>query len=132
MRLVVFGAGYVGLVTGTGLAELGHEVLTVDTDASKITKLEDGIIPIHEPALADFFKPDRIVVGAKSDTARSMLRELYAPLQLSGERMVMTDPRSSELIKYAANTMLAMRVSFMNELSRLCHITGANIHAVRM
>jgi len=53
-------------------------------------------------------------------------------LQLSGERMVMTDPRSSELIKYAANTMLAMRVSFMNELSRLCHVTGANIHAVRM
>jgi UDPglucose 6-dehydrogenase len=237
MRLVVFGAGYVGLVTGTGLAELGHEVLTVDTDQAKITKLEDGIIPIHEPgladlvrrnkrsgrlsfatsvtagwddadayfigvgtppdkdgaadvsavfavadhiaqvakkaavvvvkstvpvgtcdavqtrlgkskvhlevvsnpeflkegdALADFFKPDRIVVGAKSDTARSLLRDLYAPLQLSGERMVMTDPRSSELIKYAANTMLAMRVSFMNELSRLCHVTGANIHAVRM
>ena len=61
-----------------------------------------------------------------------MLRELYAPLQLSGERLVMTDPRSSELIKYASNTMLAMRISFMNELSRLCHATGADIHTVRL
>jgi UDPglucose 6-dehydrogenase len=59
------------------------------------------------------------------------LRALYAPLQLSGERVVVTDPRSSELTKYAANTMLAMRVSFMNELARLCHVTGADIHAVR-
>ena len=61
-----------------------------------------------------------------------MLRALYAPLQLSGERVVVTDPRSSELTKYAANTMLAMRVSFMNELARLCHATGADIHAVRL
>jgi UDPglucose 6-dehydrogenase len=56
---------------------------------------------------------------------------LYAPLQLSGERVVVTDPRSSELTKYAANAMLAMRVSFMNELARLCHATGADVHAVR-
>jgi UDPglucose 6-dehydrogenase len=239
MRLVAFGAGYVGLVTGTGLSELGHDVLTVDTDAEKIKKLNDGIIPIHEPGLADlvrrnersgrlsfatsvrppydeadvyfiavgtppdkngaadvsavmavadhiakvakkpalvavkstvpvgtcdavqarlvratpavnlevvsnpeflkegdalndFFKPDRIVFGARSDNARTLLRDLYAPLQLSGERLVATDPRSSELIKYASNTMLAMRVSFMNELSRLCHASGANIHAVRL
>ena len=61
-----------------------------------------------------------------------MLRDLYAPLQLSGERLVMTDPRSSELIKYASNTMLAIRISFMNELSRLCHATGADIHSVRL
>ena len=237
MRLVAFGAGYVGLVTGTGLSELGHDVLTVDTDSEKIKKLNDGVSPIHEPgltdlvrrnrrsgrlsfatdvsapfdeadvyfvavgtppgkdgaadtsavfaaadriaavakkpalvaikstvpvgtcdavqarlskskmslevvsnpeflkegdALTDFFKPDRIVLGARSEAARTLLRDLYAPLQLSGERLVVTDPRSSELIKYAANTMLAMRVSFMNELSRLCHATGANIHAVRM
>jgi UDPglucose 6-dehydrogenase len=83
-------------------------------------------------ALNDFFKPDRIVLGARTESARTLLRDLYAPLQLSGERLVITDPRSSELIKYAANTMLAMRVSFMNELSRLCHATGANIHAVRV
>jgi UDPglucose 6-dehydrogenase len=82
-------------------------------------------------AVQDFFRPDRIVLGARSEEARETLRTLYAPLQLSGERVVVTDPRSSELTKYAANTMLAMRVSFMNELSRLCHATGADIHAVR-
>jgi UDPglucose 6-dehydrogenase len=237
MRLVTFGVGYVGLVTGTGLAELGHDVLCVDIDAGRIQKLNDGILPIYEPGLADlvrrnvrsgrlrftvsvespydeaevyfiavgtpqgpdgsadtravfaaaeriaeigkkpalvavkstvpvgtcdavqsslahakvhfevvsnpeflkegaaiqdFFRPDRIILGARSESAQQALRDLYAPLQLSGERVVVTDPRSSELIKYAANTMLAMRVSFMNELSRLCHATGANIHAVRL
>ncbi|MGH7434711.1 MAG: UDP-glucose dehydrogenase family protein [Polyangiaceae bacterium] len=238
MKLVAFGIGYVGLVTGTGLAELGHEVLCVDIDPERVRQLEGGAIPIYEPGLADlvrrnvragrlrfatevvnpfdeadayfvavgtppgadgaadisavlavadriattakksalvvvkstvpvgtcdavqarldlkrkvelevvsnpeflkegaavqdFFRPDRIVIGAKSDAARQTLRDLYAPLQLSGERLVVTDPRSSELTKYAANTMLAMRVSFMNELSRLCHATGADIHAVRL
>jgi len=236
MRLVTFGVGYVGLVTATGLSELGHDVLCVDIDAAKVDKLNSGVIPIYEPGLGDlvkrnersgrlafktaivppfddadvyfiavgtpqgpdgsadvsavftaaatiakiakrdaivavkstvpvgtcaevqkslaggkvslevvsnpeflkegaavedFFRPDRIIVGAKSEHARDVLRELYGPLQLSGERIVVTDPASSELIKYAANTMLAMRVSFMNELSRLCHATGADIHAVR-
>ena len=83
-------------------------------------------------AVQDFFRPDRVVLGARSESAREMLRALYAPLQLSGERIVITDPRSSELTKYAANTMLAMRVSFMNELARLCHATGADVHAVRL
>jgi len=237
MRLVVFGAGYVGLVTGTGLSDLGHEVLLYDIDPNKIAMLEDGRVPIYEPGLADlihrnqrggrlhfstkieppfdkpdcyfiavgtppgpdgaadlayvmavadtiaktatakalvvvkstvpvgtcdavqarlgaskvplevvsnpeflkegdavsdFFKPDRVVVGARSEDARQTLRELYAPLQLSGERLVVTDPRSSELIKYASNTMLAIRISFMNELSRLCQATGADIHSVRL
>src|ERR1700690_3167080 len=238
MRLVVFGVGYVGLVTGTGLSELGHEVLCVDIDPERVRQLQDGVIPIYEPGLADlvrrndragrlrfatevtppfqeadayfiavgappgpdgaadvsavhavadtianvavraaivvmkstvpvgtcdalqarldktarvalevvsnpeflkegtavqdFFRPDRIVLGARSEQARAALRTLYAPLQLSGERVVVTDPRSSELTKYAANTMLAMRVSFMNELARLCHATGADVHAVRL
>ncbi len=237
MRLVVFGAGYVGLVTGTGLSDLGHDVFLCDIDADRIEALSKGSVPIYEPGLADlvrrnqrngrlrfgttiappydradayfvavgtpptasgaadisavlsvadeiarvaqtpalvvvkstvpvgtcdavqermggarvplevvsnpeflkegdavndFFKPDRIVLGARSEGARATLRDLYAPLQLSGERVVVTDPRSSELIKYAANTMLAMRVSFMNELSRLCHATGADVHAVRL
>ena len=237
MKLVVFGAGYVGLVSGTGLSELGHEVRIVDVDAERVKRLSDGILPIYEPgladlirrnersgrltfaremgdelrdadfyficvgtpagqdgeadvsavmaaadtiaqqatapalvcvkstvpvgtcdaveehlakasvslevvsnpeflkegaAVADFFRPDRIILGANSDEARHKLRELYAPLQLSGERLVVTDRRSSELIKYASNVMLAMRVSFMNELSRLCHVTGADIHAVRL
>ncbi len=83
-------------------------------------------------AVADFFKPERIVLGAESEQARALLRQLYAPLQLSGERLVVTDRRSSELIKYASNAMLAMRVSFMNELSRLCDATGADVHSVRL
>jgi UDPglucose 6-dehydrogenase len=238
MKLVAFGVGYVGLVTGTGLAELGHEVLCVDIDPERIRQLQGGNIPIYEPGLGDlvrrnvranrlrfatdvtapfdeadayfvavgtppnaegaadisavlavadriastakraalvvvkstvpvgtcdavqaridtkrkvdlevvsnpeflkegsavqdFFRPDRIILGAKSEAARQALRDLYAPLQLSGERVVITDPRSSELTKYASNTMLAMRVSFMNELARLCHATGADIHAVRL
>jgi UDPglucose 6-dehydrogenase len=237
MRLVTFGVGYVGLVTSTGLAELGHDVLCVDIDAERIQRLNDGVLPIYEPGLSDlvrrnersgrlhfsvdvdppydeaevyfiavgtpqradgaadtsavfaaaeriaetgrkpalvaikstvpvgtcdavqaklthasvpfevvsnpeflkegaavqdFFRPDRIILGVRSESAQQALRALYAPLQLSGERVVVTDPRSSELIKYAANTMLAMRVSFMNELSRLCHATGANIHSVRL
>jgi UDPglucose 6-dehydrogenase len=237
MRLVVFGAGYVGLVTGTGLSDLGHDVLVYDIDPARIAQLNDGRSPIYEPGLADlihrnqrngrlafkteippsfdeadayfiavgtppgpdgaadlsavmtvadtiarvakkhalvvvkstvpvgtcdavqervakakvslevvsnpeflkegdavsdFFKPDRVVVGARTEEARQILRELYAPLQLSGERLVITDPRSSELIKYASNTMLAIRISFMNELSRLCHSTGADIHSVRL
>jgi UDPglucose 6-dehydrogenase len=236
MRLVTFGVGYVGLVTGTGMSELGHDVLCVDIDPERVRRLKEGIIPIYEPglsdlvarnvrnkrlqfatdvpagydeadvyfiavgtppgaegaadvsavfavaetikkiakkpalvamkstvpvgtcdavqerlagakvalevvsnpeflkegaAISDFFRPDRIVLGARSDGAFETLKSLYAPLQLSGERVVTTDPRSSELIKYASNTMLAIRVSFMNELSRLCHVTGADIHAVR-
>lgn len=240
MRLSVFGAGYVGLVTGVGLADLGYEVCVLDIDPERIRRLEAGEVPIYEPglgellrrnrdsgrlrfsttltapfdaadayfiavgtppgpdgaadvsaafasaeqiaqlatrsalvvvkstvpvgtcdriqavvtaharpgvtlevvsnpeflkegaAVADFFRPERIVLGAHSEDARQVLRSLYAPLQLSGERLVFTDPRSSELIKYASNTMLAMRVSFMNELSRLCHATGADIHSVRL
>jgi UDPglucose 6-dehydrogenase len=237
MHLVAFGVGYVGLVTGTGLSELGHDVLCVDIDPERIASLKAGHIPIYEPGLADlvrrgvrskrlrfstdvvapfdeadvyfiavgtprgadgaadvssvmavvdhiaaiarrpalvamkstvpvgtcdrvqqrlgsakvalevvsnpeflkegtavddFFRPDRIVLGARSEAASQKLRELYAPLQLSGERVVVTDPRSSELIKYASNAALAMRVSFMNELSRLCDATGADIHSVRL
>jgi UDPglucose 6-dehydrogenase len=238
VRLVTFGIGYVGLVTGTGLAELGHDVLCVDIEEARVRRLKDGILPIYEPGLADlvrrneragrlqfdtkvsppfdaadayflavgtppspdgaadisavltaarsvagmakqpslvvikstvpvgtcdavqavcnenaqvplevvsnpeflkegcavedFFRPDRIILGARTDQAKDTLRALYAPLQLSGERVVVTDPRSSELIKYAANTMLAMRVSFMNELARLCHASGADVHAVRL
>ena len=205
MRLVTFGIGYVGLVTGTGLSELGHDVLCVDIDPERVRQLSDGVIPIYEPglsdlvrrneragrlhfsitvmppfreadayfiavgtppgpdgaadvtavnavadtiaevaarpaivvvkstvpvgtcdglqarldksarvslevvsnpeflkegsALQDFFRPDRIVLGARSEHAREVLRAHYAPLQLSGDRVVVTAPRSSELTK---------------------------------
>jgi UDPglucose 6-dehydrogenase len=233
MRIAIFGTGYVGLVTGTGISELGHDVLCVDTNADKVKQLNEGVLPIYEPGLADlvarnvregrlafstsldapydecdlyfiavgtprssdgtpdlscvfevaktlreaarqpavvvvkstvpvgtcaqvqsivgshevasnpeflkegaaiqdFFRPDRVVIGSESERAQRLLRELYAPLQLSGERVIATDTRSSELIKYAANAMLAMRISFMNEISQLCEATGADIHAVRL
>ena len=238
MKLVTFGVGYVGLVTGTGMAEMGHDVLCVDINRERVERLRDGVLPIYEPglselvrrneragrllfetevkapfdeadayfvavgtppgpdgaadigavfavaervaeiakrpallvmkstvplgtcdavqaridakakvrievvsnpeflkegaAVADFFGPDRIVLGARSEEASRTLRALYAPLQLSGERVIVTDPRSSELTKYAANTMLAMRISFMNELSRLCDAADADVHAVRL
>jgi UDPglucose 6-dehydrogenase len=235
MRLVTFGVGYVGLVQGTGMAELGHDVFCVDISEERINALLRGEIPIYEPGLADlvrrnvragrlsfgttippefleadayfiavgtpplpdgsadvsavlqvgqqiaalarreavvvvkstvpvgtcaslqeaigvgslevvsnpeflkegaalqdFFHPDRIVLGARGPRALEVLRKLYAPLQLVGDKIISTDPQSSELTKYAANTMLAMRISFMNELSRLCHATGANIKDIRL
>jgi UDPglucose 6-dehydrogenase len=238
MRLTIFGAGYVGLVTAACLAELGHDVLCVDVSEVKISKLRDGVLPIYEPglgdlvkrnvhadrlqfsteidvtfeesdayfiavgtpprvdgsadtsalfdvaylvsrvakkdalvvvkstvpvgtcdelqavaddvahitleivsnpeflkegrALDDFFRPDRVVIGTRTKSAADTVCALYAPLQISGECMIVCDPKSSELTKYAANAMLAMRVSFMNELSRLCHAVGADIHAVRL
>ena len=112
---------------------------TCDAVQARLTTSKVSLEVVSNPeflkegdAVNDFFKPDRVVVGARSEEAKQAMRDLYAPLQLSGERLVVTDPRSSELIKYASNTMLAIRISFMNELSRLCHATGADIHSVRM
>jgi UDPglucose 6-dehydrogenase len=82
-------------------------------------------------ALADFMKPDRIILGVADAEAERVLRDLYRPLQLSSERVLVMDRRSSELSKYAANAMLATRISFMNELSRLCDAIGADVHAIR-
>lgn len=82
-------------------------------------------------ALADFMKPDRIILGVADDESERVLLDLYRPLQLSSERILVMDRRSSELSKYASNSMLAVRISFMNELSRLCDAIGADIHAIR-
>ncbi len=238
MRVAVVGTGYVGLVTGAGLAETGAEVLCADIDAAKVEALNNGILPIFEPgldpivknnveagrlrftndvaaaiaqsefvftavgtpsrsdgaadlravdqvaetvakhaqretvlvlkstvpvgtnarvkritkdapqkihvvsnpeflkegdAVSDFFKPDRIVVGcdAQDEFARKRVERLYHPVSLSGNRIVWMNPESAELTKYVANTMLAMRISFMNEIALLCEQVGADIHAVR-
>jgi len=82
-------------------------------------------------ALADFMKPDRIILGVAHREAEKILRELYHPLQLSSDRVLVMDRRSSELSKYASNAMLATRISFMNEMARLCDTLGADIHAIR-
>lgn len=242
MKITVVGTGYVGLVSGTCLAEVGNEVLCLDVDAAKIKVLESGDIPIHEPgllemvrrnvaagrlkfttdvkkavefgdvqfiavgtppdedgsadlqyvvaaarnigkhmntpkvvvdkstvpvgtadkvkaaiaeelaardanisysvvsnpeflkegaAVEDFMRPDRIVVGAEDEAGREVMRALYAPFQRNHERLVLMDVRSAELTKYAANAMLATRISFMNEMANLAEILGADIESVR-
>jgi UDPglucose 6-dehydrogenase len=84
-------------------------------------------------AIADFLRPDRIVVGVLPDDAfaRDLMARLYHPLNLDTDRMVWMDPASAELTKYVANTMLAMRISFMNEIAMLCEKVGADVHHVR-
>ncbi len=242
MKITVVGTGYVGLVSGTCLAEVGNDVLCLDVDPEKIRILEEGGIPIYEPglqdmvrrnvaagrlhfttdiekavrhgtiqfiavgtppdedgsadlqyvlaaarnigrlmtdykiivdkstvpvgtaakvkaavaeelakrgidtpysvvsnpeflkegaAVEDFMRPDRIVVGAEEEQAIHLMRALYAPFQRNHERLIITDVKSAELTKYAANAMLATRISFMNELANLAEVLGADIEMVR-
>jgi UDPglucose 6-dehydrogenase len=242
VKITVIGTGYVGLVSGTCLAEVGNEVLCLDVDPKKIETLKQGGIPIYEPGLEDmvkrnvaagrlsfttdvaesvafgdiqfiavgtppdedgsadlqyvvaaarnigrhmdgyklvvdkstvpvgtadkvkaalqeeltargvnipfdvasnpeflkegaavddFMKPDRIVIGTESERATQFLRQLYAPFQRNHDRLTVMDVRSAELTKYAANAMLATRISFMNELAVLAEKLGADIEQVR-
>jgi UDPglucose 6-dehydrogenase len=242
VKITVIGTGYVGLVTGTCLAEVGNEVLCLDVDPNKIEILKSGGIPIYEPgledmvkrnvaagrlsfttdveasvafgqiqfiavgtppdedgsadlqyvvaaarnigrhmneyklvvdkstvpvgtadkvkaalaeelarrgaeiefdvasnpeflkegaAVEDFMKPDRIVIGTDSERATQLLRQLYAPFQRNRDRLTVMDVKSAELTKYAANAMLATRISFMNELALLAEKLGADIEQVR-
>lgn len=82
-------------------------------------------------AIKDFMTPDRVVVGTDTDKARKVMARLYKPFMLSGERMIFTDIPSAEMIKYAANSMLATRISFMNDIANLCEIVGADVNMVR-
>lgn len=82
-------------------------------------------------AIKDFMTPDRVVVGTESEQARKVMARLYKPFMLSGERMIFTDIASAEMIKYAANSMLATRISFMNDIANLCEIVGADVNMVR-
>jgi UDPglucose 6-dehydrogenase len=82
-------------------------------------------------AVEDFMKPDRIVVGAEDARAIELMRQLYAPFQRNHERLIVMDVKSAELTKYAANAMLATRISFMNELANLAEKLGADIELVR-
>jgi len=242
MRVAIFGTGYVGLVTGTCLAEVGHDVVCVDIDAAKVEGLKQGVIPIYEPglapmvkhnfaagrlafttdaaqaiahgelvfiavgtppdedgsadlqyvlavartigqhasqpivvvnkstvpvgtadkvhaaiaaelanrgvkvayevvsnpeflkegdAVADCMRPDRIIIGADSKTAIEKVKRLYAPFNRNHERFVVMDVRSAELTKYAANAMLATKISFMNEIANIAERVGADIEQVR-
>lgn len=83
-------------------------------------------------AVDDFMKPDRVVIGAETDRARKLMSELYAPFVRSGNPLIFMDVRSAELTKYAANSFLATKISFMNEISQLCERLGADVDMVRL
>jgi len=243
MKVTVFGTGYVGLVQGAALAEVGHEVCCIDIDPAKVAALEEGVIPIYEPgldrlvqentaagrlsfstdpahgvahgrvifiavgtppgpdggadlthvlgvaqtvgetmeaprlvinkstvpvgtegavrarigaalaargredldfdvvsnpeflkegsAVADCMRPDRIIVGVTHADSEALLRELFAPFNRNREKMIVMDPRSAELTKYAANCMLATKISFMNEIAAIADSLDCDIEAVR-
>ncbi len=242
MKITVVGTGYVGLVTGTCLAEVGTDVTCIDIDIHKIENLKNGIMPIYEPgleamvtrnfnkgklhfstqisesiqgadvafiavgtppgedgsadlqyvlkvasqigatinsyvvvvtkstvpvgtaekvrsavqaeldkrgvsidfdiasnpeflkegaAIDDFMKPDRIVVGVDADKAQETMGKLYKPFIMNGHPLIFMDIPSAEMTKYAANSMLATRISFMNDIANLCEIMGADVNAVR-
>src|SRR3954469_10702228 len=237
MKIAVVGTGYVGLVTGTCLAETGNQVTCVDIDEKKVKMMQDGQLPIYEPGLEllfhrnikqerltfttnlaeaiapakviflalptppgadgsadlsyvlgaakdiakliteykvivtkstvpvgtadkvtavlkannsveftvvsnpeflrevvtveDFMKPDRVVVGTMDERARKLMGELYGPYVRQGNPIIFMDERSSELTKYAANSFLATKISFMNEIANLCELVGADVDMVR-
>ena len=243
MKITIYGAGYVGLVSGSCLADVGNEVLCVDVNAERVAALNEGEIPIFEPglsgvikrnlesgrlrfttdaaeavahgelqfvavgtppaadgsadlkyvlevartigqhmtdfrvvvnkstvpvgtadqvnaaianelkqrgkeipfsvasnpeflkegdAVSDFMKPDRIVIGTDEPRAENLLRELYAPFNRNHDRVFAMDVRSAELTKYAANAMLATKISFMNEMANIAECVGADIEHVRL
>jgi len=93
--------------------------------ASKPEFLKEG------NAVDDFMKPDRVVVGVESDRARKLMEKLYKPFMMNNYRLIFTDVPSAEMIKYAANSMLATRISFMNDIANLCELVGADVNMVR-
>ena len=242
MKIAIVGTGYVGLVTGTCFAEIGVNVICVDTNSEKIEALHQGIIPIYENgledmvhrntkagrlqfttslescldeadvifsavgtppdedgsadlsyvlevartigrnmkkyvlvvtkstvpvgtakkvrtaiqeeldkrgiqiefdvasnpeflkegnAVADFMSPDRVVVGVESERAKELMSKLYKPFLLNNFRVIFMDIPSAEMTKYAANSMLATRISFMNDIANLCELVGADVNMVR-
>lgn len=102
-----------------GKSDLGFDV------ASNPEFLKEGA------AIADFMQPERVVVGVESEKARAMMERLYKPFTINNYRIIYTDIPSAEMIKYAANAMLATRISFMNDIANLCEIVGADVNMVR-
>ncbi len=238
MHIAVIGTGYVGLVAGTCFAEMGNDVICVDNDREKLTKLENGIIPIYEPGLEelvksnfrekritfssdldsavkksevcfiavgtpqdedgsadlqyvlgvaeqigkaingykvivdkstvpvgtaekvtniikqntiypfdvvsnpeflkqgnavdDFLSPDRVIIGSNSEKATRIMQDIYSPFFRTGNRVIVMDVKSAEMTKYAANSFLATKISFMNEIANLCEKVGADAEMVRV
>ncbi|MBQ8847437.1 MAG: UDP-glucose/GDP-mannose dehydrogenase family protein [Candidatus Gastranaerophilales bacterium] len=238
MQITVIGTGYVGLVAGACLADMGNDVICIDNNLEKLKQLENGIIPIYEPGLEelvksnvlehrlefssdidsavkksqvcfiavgtpqgedgsadlkyvfevaksiakamngykvivdkstvpvgtaqkveeiikqytnyefdvvsnpeflkqgnavdDFLHPDRVVIGSNSDKATAIMQEIYSPFFRTGNRVIVMDVKSAEMTKYAANSFLATKISFMNEIANLCEKVGADAEMVRV
>lgn len=238
MKICVIGTGYVGLVAGTCLAEMGNQVTCVDNDLKKLEKLKKGIIPIYEPGLEeliqtnvkegrltfsdnldkavkdslicfiavgtpqneqgaadltsfykvaesiaksmneykvivnkstvpvgtaqrvetlvkkntkfdfdvvsnpeflkqgaavdDFLKPDRVIIGSDSENATAIMQELYSPFLRTGNPVIVMDVKSAEMTKYASNSFLAVKISYINEIANICEKVGADIEMVRL
>lgn len=106
--------------------ELSRRGLGIEFDvASNPEFLKEGA------AIEDFMKPERVVIGVESSRAKSIMTKLYKPFTLIGDRLIFTDVASAEMIKYAANSMLATRISFMNDIANLCELVGADVNQVR-
>ena len=106
--------------------ELSGRGLDIEFDvASNPEFLKEGA------AIEDFMKPERVVIGVESSRAKSIMTKLYKPFTLIGDRLIFTDVASAEMIKYAANSMLATRISFMNDIANLCELVGADVDQVR-
>ncbi len=118
--------GTAKLIRSAVSEELDKRGLDIDFDiASNPEFLKEGA------AIKDFMSPDRVVVGTDSERAAKLMKKLYRPFLVSSDRMLFTDIPSAEMIKYAANAMLATRISFMNDIANLCDLVGANVNMVR-
>ena len=115
-----------------GTAEKVHEVLVQHLDPSLFDVVSNPEFLREGVAVEDFLKPDRVVIGTSSEQAKKVMDELYQPYLRQGNPIYFMDERSSEMTKYAANSYLAMRISFMNEMANLCEKTGANVDWVRI
>jgi UDPglucose 6-dehydrogenase len=119
-----------------GTADAVHAVISEEQDKRGVS-IPFAVVSNPEflkegDAVNDFMKPDRVVVGTDSEEAAALLRELYAPFARNREKMIMTGVRSAEMIKYAANCMLATKISFINEIANICERVGADVRDVRV
>ncbi|NDV69305.1 UDP-glucose/GDP-mannose dehydrogenase family protein [Dysgonomonas sp. 25] len=119
-----------------GTAKLVKQAIQEELDKRGKSDIEFDVASNPEflkegAAIADFMAPDRVVVGIENDRAKALMERLYKPFTLNNYRIIYTDIPSAEMIKYAANAMLATRISFMNEIANLCEIVGADVNMVR-
>src|SRR5919204_597503 len=110
MHITVVGTGYVGLVSGAGLADFGLNVTCIDSDEQKIGALRQGQLPIYEIGMEDFMRPNRVVIGTDSEQAAAIIKDIYRPLYLIETPFVVTNLETAELIKYASNAFLATKI----------------------